>query len=52
VTGIRLPRYYDGLTIGREQEAEGVKTPAGMRLDELALRVLIATHTRQIPCLR
>jgi hypothetical protein len=36
----------------RQQEAEGVRMPEGMPLDELALRVLIAAQTRQIRCLR
>jgi hypothetical protein len=33
----------------REQQAEGVRMPEGMPLDELALRVLIAVETRQVP---
>jgi hypothetical protein len=36
----------------REQQAEGVRMPAGMPLDELALRILIAAETGQIPSLR
>jgi hypothetical protein len=35
----------------REQQAQGVSMPEGMPLDELALRVLIAAQTKQIPCL-
>jgi hypothetical protein len=31
----------------REQEAEGVRMPEGMELDELALRILIAGETGQ-----
>ena len=33
----------------KEQEAEGVEMPAGMERDELALRILIAAETDQIP---
>jgi hypothetical protein len=33
----------------REQQAEGVRMPEGMQLDELALRVLIAARTGQVP---
>ena len=33
----------------REQQAEGIRMPAGMWLDELALRVLIAAETGRIP---
>jgi hypothetical protein len=33
----------------REQEAEGVRMPEGMALDELALRVLIAGATGMVP---
>jgi hypothetical protein len=33
----------------REQEAEGMRTPEGMPLDELALRVLIAAETGEAP---
>jgi hypothetical protein len=33
----------------REQRAEGVRMPEGMPLDELALRVLIAARTGQVP---
>lgn len=36
----------------KKQAAEGMKLPAGMPLDELAPRVLIAGQTREIPCLR
>jgi hypothetical protein len=32
-----------------EQEAEGVEMPEGMERDELALRILIAAETGQIP---
>jgi hypothetical protein len=31
----------------REQEAEGVRMPEGMPLDELALRVLVAAEAYQ-----
>jgi hypothetical protein len=30
----------------REQEAEGVSMPEGMPLEEQALRILLATHSR------
>jgi hypothetical protein len=46
---------HDLLIVGerlREQQAEGVRMPEGMPLDELALRVLIAAETGQIPSLR
>lgn len=33
----------------REQQAEGVRMPEGMPLDKLALRILIAAQTAQIP---
>ena len=33
----------------REQEAEGVRMPEGMPLDELALRILIAAKTGRVP---
>jgi hypothetical protein len=33
----------------REQEAEGVRMPEGMALDELALRILIAAETSRVP---
>jgi hypothetical protein len=33
----------------REQQAEGIKMPEGMPLDELALRVLIAAETGVVP---
>jgi hypothetical protein len=33
----------------REQEAEGIRMPKGMGRDELALRMLIAAETGQIP---
>jgi hypothetical protein len=33
----------------REQQAEGVRMPAGIPLDELALRVLIAAETGLVP---
>ena len=36
----------------KEQQAEGVRMPQGMPLDELALRVLIAAETGQVPRLR
>jgi hypothetical protein len=36
----------------REQQAEGVRMPEGMELDELALRVLIAAESGQVPHLR
>jgi len=32
-----------------EQQAEGVRMPVEMALDELALRVLIAAATRRVP---
>jgi hypothetical protein len=32
-----------------EQQAEGVRMPEGMPLDELALRVLIAAERGQLP---
>jgi hypothetical protein len=32
-----------------EHQAEGVRMPEGMPLDELALRVLIAAETGQLP---
>jgi hypothetical protein len=35
----------------REQEAEGVRMPDGMALDELALLVLIAAPTGRVPSL-
>jgi hypothetical protein len=33
----------------REQEAEGVRMPEGMALDELALRVLTAAESGRVP---
>jgi hypothetical protein len=33
----------------REQQAEGIRMPEGMPLNELALRVLIAAQTGQVP---
>jgi hypothetical protein len=33
----------------REQQAEGVRMPEGIELDELALRILVAAETGQIP---
>ena len=36
----------------REQEAEGVRMPEGMPLDESALRILIAAETATVPSLR
>jgi hypothetical protein len=33
----------------REQQAEGIRLPEGMPLDELALRVLIAAQTGKAP---
>jgi hypothetical protein len=33
----------------REQQLQGVKMPEGMELDELALRILVAAQTGQIP---
>jgi hypothetical protein len=33
----------------KEQQAEGVRMPEGMPLDELALRVLIAAETVPVP---
>jgi hypothetical protein len=33
----------------REQQAQGVRMPEGMELDELALRILVAAQTGQIP---
>jgi hypothetical protein len=36
----------------REQQAEGVKMPEGVKLDELALRILIAAETGETPSLR
>jgi hypothetical protein len=33
----------------REQQAEGVRMPEGMELRELALRILIAVETGQVP---
>jgi hypothetical protein len=36
----------------KEQEREGVRMPEGMELDELALRVVIAAETGQVPRLR
>jgi hypothetical protein len=33
----------------REQQAEGLKMPDGMPLDELALRVLIAAEAGRVP---
>jgi hypothetical protein len=33
----------------REQEAEGVRMPEAMGLDELALRILIAADTGRVP---
>jgi hypothetical protein len=36
----------------REQQAGGVRMAKGTPLDELALRVLIAAETEQIPRLR
>jgi hypothetical protein len=33
----------------RQQQAEGVRMPEGMPLDELALRVLIAAETGRAP---
>jgi hypothetical protein len=33
----------------KEQQAEGVRMPEGMPLDELALRILIAAETEEIP---
>jgi hypothetical protein len=35
----------------REQQAEGVETPKGMPLEELALRILIAAETGEVPSL-
>jgi hypothetical protein len=32
----------------REQEAEGVRMPDGMPLDELALRILIVAQTGEV----
>jgi hypothetical protein len=36
----------------REQQAQGLRMPDAMELDELALRILIAAQTNQIPRLR
>jgi hypothetical protein len=33
----------------REQQAEGVRMPEGVALGELALRVLIAAESAQVP---
>lgn len=33
----------------REQQAQGVRMPEEMELDELALRILVAAQTGQIP---
>jgi hypothetical protein len=35
----------------REQQAEGMRMPDGVPLDELALRILIAAETGDVPSL-
>ncbi len=51
--GARGPKLgtYEGFfsTLLRELQAEGTRLPEGIPLDELALRVLIATETGRIP---
>jgi hypothetical protein len=57
---VPVPRTHNGraadnslpLIVGerlREQQAEGIKMPDGMPMDELALRVLVAAETGRIP---
>jgi hypothetical protein len=36
----------------REQEAEGVRMPEGMELDELALKILVAAGASPAPVVR